>query len=84
MPDRTNLTDPELRNALAARALVARAQASDIPSPCISVCRIDAGGLCEGCLRTLDEIAAWSRLDDAGKREVWRTIGLRTRTGTPT
>jgi len=27
-------------------------------------------GLCEGCLRTLDEIAAWSSLDDAGKRAV--------------
>ena len=33
-----------------------------VPSPCISVCRMDAAsGLCEGCLRTLDEIAAWSR-----------------------
>jgi len=27
-------------------------------------------GWCEGCLRTLDEIAAWSRLDEAGKRGV--------------
>jgi predicted Fe-S protein YdhL (DUF1289 family) len=33
------------------------------PSPCISVCRIDsATGLCEGCLRTLDEIADWPML----------------------
>ena len=36
------------------------------PSPCIDVCRMDArSGWCEGCLRTLDEIAAWSTLDDA-------------------
>ena len=49
-----------------------------MPSPCISVCRIDdASGLCIGCLRTLDEIAAWSMLDDAGKRAVWQTIAKR-------
>mgnify|MGYP001455857648 CR=1 FL=1 len=44
-----------------------------VPSPCISVCRMDeASGWCEGCLLTLDEIAAWSLLDDEGKRAVWR------------
>ena len=49
--------------------------AADIPSPCISVCRVDADlGWCEGCLRTLGEISAWSRLDSAGKRGVWQTI----------
>jgi predicted Fe-S protein YdhL (DUF1289 family) len=33
------------------------------PSPCISVCRIDPEtGLCQGCLRTLDEIADWPML----------------------
>ena len=38
---------------------------SGVPSPCISVCVIDPGtDLCAGCLRTLDEIAAWSVLDD--------------------
>ena len=49
-----------------------------VPSPCISVCRIDAAtGLCEGCLRTLDEIAAWGRMDDEGKREVWARLAVR-------
>lgn len=49
-----------------------------VPSPCISVCRIDdATGLCEGCLRTLSEIAAWGSLDDAARREVWLRIGER-------
>ena len=49
-----------------------------VPSPCISVCRIDdASGLCVGCLRTLDEIAAWSTLDDAQKRAVWEAIAKR-------
>lgn len=41
-------------------------------SPCISVCRMDAAtGLCEGCFRTLDEIAGWSRMSDTEKRVVW-------------
>jgi uncharacterized protein len=52
--------------------------ATPVPSPCISVCRIDeATGLCVGCLRTLDEIAAWSMLDDDARRDVWRAIGGR-------
>jgi predicted Fe-S protein YdhL (DUF1289 family) len=34
-------------------------------------------GLCEGCLRTLDEIAAWSVLDDAAKRAVWKLLPQR-------
>jgi predicted Fe-S protein YdhL (DUF1289 family) len=43
--------------------------------PCVNICRMDAAtGWCEGCLRTLDEIAAWSRLDDAAKRAVWAQL----------
>jgi predicted Fe-S protein YdhL (DUF1289 family) len=43
-----------------------------VPSPCINVCRMNPRtGWCEGCLRTLEEIAAWSTLDDAGRRAVW-------------
>ena len=46
-----------------------------VPSPCISVCAMDpATGRCIGCYRTLDEIAAWSGLDDAGKRAVWQRL----------
>jgi len=49
-----------------------------VASPCINVCRIDARtGLCEGCLRTLDEIAAWSVLDDEDKRAVWALLDER-------
>jgi hypothetical protein len=40
-------------------------------SPCIDVCRIDvATGLCEGCLRTIDEIAAWGTLDASARRAI--------------
>jgi len=68
-------------DALLREALVrARALASDapVPSPCISICRMDAAsGLCAGCLRTRDEIAAWSRLDDTGKRSIWARVARR-------
>ncbi|HEY0886150.1 MAG TPA: DUF1289 domain-containing protein [Ramlibacter sp.] len=62
-----------------ARVVVANA-AGDVPSPCVSVCRMDARrGLCVGCCRTLDEIAGWSQMDDAARREVWRRIEQRAR-----
>jgi predicted Fe-S protein YdhL (DUF1289 family) len=52
-----------------------------VPSPCVSVCRMDPQTqLCLGCLRTLEEIAAWSRMDDAGKRGVWALIEQRLET----
>jgi predicted Fe-S protein YdhL (DUF1289 family) len=45
------------------------------PSPCISVCRMDAdSGVCEGCFRTLDEIAAWGMASDAEKRVIWQAL----------
>ncbi|MDB5913987.1 MAG: hypothetical protein JWP22_2662 [Ramlibacter sp.] len=45
------------------------------PSPCISVCRMDAvTGLCEGCLRTLDEIAEWGGATDAQRRATWARL----------
>jgi predicted Fe-S protein YdhL (DUF1289 family) len=46
-----------------------------VPSPCISVCTMDSvTELCIGCYRTLDEIAAWSGLDDAEKRVLWHVL----------
>ena len=49
-----------------------------MPSPCINVCRMDAStGWCEGCLRTIDEIAGWSLYDDDEKRAVWDTLEAR-------
>ncbi|MFT3664231.1 DUF1289 domain-containing protein [Piscinibacter sp.] len=49
-----------------------------VPSPCVSVCRMDArSGWCEGCLRTLAEIAAWSVMDDDAKRAVWQVLAQR-------
>ena len=34
-------------------------------------------GWCEGCLRTLDEIADWSVMDDDEKRAVWDALAER-------
>ena len=57
---------------------VAAGQAGDVPSPCASVCRMDMDtGFCEGCRRTLDEIAAWGRMGDDDKRDFWIEIGKR-------
>jgi predicted Fe-S protein YdhL (DUF1289 family) len=57
--------------------------AAPVPSPCINVCRMDAqSGLCVGCLRTLEEIAAWGTLGEEAKRTVWAVIEQR-RTTSP-
>ncbi len=57
---------------------MSRPMASGVPSPCISVCRMDRHtGWCEGCMRTIDEIAGWSTMDDGQKRRVWQLLPLR-------
>ncbi len=54
------------------------AQSADIPSPCQSVCVMDPDrDWCQGCLRTLHEIAGWGRMNDAQKRQVWLSIAER-------
>ncbi|NIT57824.1 MAG: DUF1289 domain-containing protein [Aliifodinibius sp.] len=40
-------------------------------SPCVNVCSIDAKtGYCQGCLRTLDEIAMWPQLSETEKERI--------------
>ena len=49
-----------------------------VPSPCVGVCRMNgASGWCEGCLRTLDEIALWSQLADRDTLAVWKVLPRR-------
>lgn len=63
---------------IADKVHLALGNTQNIPSPCISVCRMEArSALCEGCLRTLDEIGGWSTMPEAGKRAVWMLIGER-------
>jgi predicted Fe-S protein YdhL (DUF1289 family) len=46
-----------------------------IKTPCVQVCTVDdESGLCLGCLRTLAEIGAWSRLTDAAREAVIRDL----------
>ncbi|ANY63478.1 hypothetical protein MA05_17085 [Comamonas aquatica] len=48
------------------------------PSPCISVCRMDADRqYCVGCLRTLDELRFWGKADATAKRQIWQQIQQR-------
>jgi len=49
-----------------------------IESPCISVCRLDLDeAICLGCGRTLDEIAAWSRLGSESRRQIMALLPAR-------
>lgn len=49
-----------------------------VSSPCINLCQMDpTKRLCRGCFRTLDEISAWSRLDDSSKAEVLAIVAKR-------
>ena len=67
---------------LAERAVAVQAMVEDVPSPCSSVCRMDRlSGFCEGCLRTIPEIAGWSKMEDDSRRQVWRAIELRAQAG---
>lgn len=55
-----------------------QAHDGDVPSPCIGVCRMNVrSGLCEGCQRSIDEIARWSTADNEYKRAVWTEIERR-------
>lgn len=45
------------------------------PSPCLGVCRLDRdGAYCTACLRSLDEIAGWSRFTPREKRTVLEAL----------
>jgi predicted Fe-S protein YdhL (DUF1289 family) len=48
-------------------------------SPCTRVCVIDpATGLCEGCGRTLDEIAGWAAMSDGDRLAIMARLEPRT------
>ncbi|WP_327196193.1 DUF1289 domain-containing protein [Sphingomonas sp. SRS2] len=49
-----------------------------VPSPCNQICVIDRdSGYCQGCRRTLDEIAAWGAADDRWKHIVLERLKSR-------
>ena len=60
---------------LAGRYRLINATGDIVPSPCISVCRVNVdSGLCEGCFRTLGEISGWSRSGADAQRQLWQVI----------
>jgi len=53
-------------------------QSGEVASPCNNVCKMNPGtALCEGCWRTLDEIAAWSGMSAEDKRAVLARLPAR-------
>ncbi|MCX7176167.1 MAG: DUF1289 domain-containing protein [Proteobacteria bacterium] len=49
-----------------------------IASPCIDVCKMDeASGLCQGCYRSLAEIAAWSGASDTERVQILAAVSQR-------
>lgn len=49
-----------------------------VTSPCVGICVIDdATGWCEGCGRTLDEIAGWVAMGAEGRDAVAEVLPAR-------
>lgn len=49
-------------------------------TPCVRICVVDpATGLCEGCGRTLAEIAAWGAMPEAERRRIMIELDARPR-----
>lgn len=76
------MTNPAAIKLLADRAAwVCSATYSETdlpPSPCVSVCRMDEdAGVCQGCLRTLDELRAWSTADTTQRLQIWSAVEQR-------
>jgi predicted Fe-S protein YdhL (DUF1289 family) len=52
----------------------------EIPTPCVGVCRLDpATGLCQGCLRSGAEIAAWGSASNELRLEIVQRLRERRR-----
>ena len=43
-------------------------------SPCIGVCSLDASGICEGCHRSVAEIARWSQMGDDERLQLMEVV----------
>jgi predicted Fe-S protein YdhL (DUF1289 family) len=72
------MSEDAVRRSLLDMAQAIASQVGSVPSPCLSVCQMDAHtGLCQGCWRSLDEIAAWGRASNDERRAVWQRIAHR-------
>jgi len=41
-----------------------------VASPCTGICRVNEANICMGCQRTLEEIAAWNRMEEHERQVV--------------
>jgi predicted Fe-S protein YdhL (DUF1289 family) len=48
-----------------------------VSSPCVGVCILDADGVCIGCYRRVEEIAAWTRMTDFQKAQIIAALAKR-------
>lgn len=48
-----------------------------VSSPCVQVCVLGAEDLCEGCLRTVEEIAGWAGFSEEERRAVHARLAAR-------
>jgi predicted Fe-S protein YdhL (DUF1289 family) len=49
-----------------------------VPSPCIKICTYDPGaGLCLGCGRSLEEIAAWAQMSVGDRQRIMEALPQR-------
>lgn len=65
----------QLADQLRRRAIRVRGCGNSVPSPCLSVCRVnDNSGFCEGCFRTMSEISSWGRSGPVWQKQLWQTI----------
>jgi len=50
----------------------------EIESPCVKVCVVHPESrLCTGCLRTIDEIGAWSKMSPEARRAIMAELPSR-------
>ena len=64
------MTKPENTDHIWSRA--------EIESPCIKICVIEpTSRLCTGCLRSIDEISAWSRMTPEARQAVMADLPAR-------
>lgn len=48
---------------------------AEVESPCVKICVVHpAARICTGCLRSIDEIARWSRMSAAERHEIMAVL----------
>lgn len=70
------VADPALRHKI--QAVLSQgilAQSDPLPSPCISVCKMDEPRhFCIGCLRSLQELRDWGSASSERRRAIWLEV----------